>query len=233
MKEGDYIRKLISRIWPVVLLVIVLAVIVYVLFQPRELSVISESSLIVVDSCTTEYSGVPTCLPDGYLLGNGKAESQDGNTILFSKLTGAGAIEKQQILLNDERMVSLSVCEQENGYYLILMKEKDAIESIDEYDGMAWYALGWIDKHTNALTVVDEFYAAGAPTILEPNNGLLLLSWKDRNGNYLSAYAKACGAVRVFHQDLHTARRAGGRHLRGLRHNRRCRPQCWPPLRLL
>ncbi len=188
MKGGDYIHKLIRRIWPVVLLVIVLAVIVYALFQPKDLKVITETPLIVVDSCATEYSGVPTCLPDGYLLGNGKAESQDGNTLLLSKLTATGAIEKQQILLNDERMVSLSVSEQENGYYLILMKEKDAIESIDEYDGMAWYALVWIGKHTNALTVVDEFYAAGAPTILEPNNGLLLLSWKDRNGNYLSAY---------------------------------------------
>lgn len=95
MKGGDYIHKLIRRIWPVVLLVIVLAVIVYALFQPKDLKVITETPLIVVDSCATEYSGVPTCLPDGYLLGNGKAESQDGNTLLLSKLTATGAIEKQ------------------------------------------------------------------------------------------------------------------------------------------
>lgn len=167
---------------------IILTAIVYVLFQPREPSVITERPLIVVDSCATEYSGVPTCLSNGYLLGNGKMESQDGNTILLSKLTEAGVIEKQQVLLNDERMVSLSVSEQENGYYLILMKEKDAIESIDEYDGMTWYALVWLDRRTNALTVVDEFYAAGAPTILESNNSILLLSWKGSNGNYLSTY---------------------------------------------
>src|SRR5699024_12670436 len=56
---------------------------------------------------------------------------------------------------SSDLMVSLSVSEQENGYYLILMKEKDAIESIDEYDGMAWYALVWIGKHTNAIILID------------------------------------------------------------------------------
>ena len=45
-------------------------------------------------------------------------------------------------------------------------------------------------------------------------------------------HAEAGGPVRVFHQDLYPARRAGGGHLRGLRHNGGGRPQHGPPLHL-
>ena len=38
--------------------------------------------------------------------------------------------------------------------------------------------------------------------------------------------------LRVFHQNLHPARRGGGGHLRGLCHNSGCRPQHGPPLHL-
>ena len=52
-----------------------------------------------------------------------------------------------------------------------------------------------------------------------------------RNGRHPS-HAKARGAVRVFYQDLYPARRTGGGHLRGLRHNGGNRPQHGPPLPL-
>ena len=45
-------------------------------------------------------------------------------------------------------------------------------------------------------------------------------------------HAEAGGPVRVFHQDLHPPRRAGGGHLRGLRHNGGGCPQYGPPLPL-
>ena len=45
-------------------------------------------------------------------------------------------------------------------------------------------------------------------------------------------HAEAGGPVRVFHQDLHPARRGGGGHLRGLCHNSGGRPQYGPPLHL-
>ncbi len=43
---------------------------------------------------------------------------------------------------------------------------------------------------------------------------------------------KPCGPVRVFHQNLHPARRGGCGHLRGLCHNSGGRPQYGPPLHL-
>ena len=54
----------------------------------------------------------------------------------------------------------------------------------------------------------------------------------DGDGRHPS-HAKARGAVRVFHQDLHQRRRGGGGHLRGQRHDCRCRHEHKPPLHLL
>ena len=49
---------------------------------------------------------------------------------------------------------------------------------------------------------------------------------------YRPPHAEAGGPVRVFHQDLYAARRAGGGRLRGLRHNGGGRSQYGPPLHL-
>lgn len=187
-ERENSVSKSIKRILPAIFLIMVFVAVVSLCLQPKEPKVVEGSQLTVINSCATDYSVIPEYLSSGHLLGNGKIESSDGNYLLISKLTAAGVFSEQSILLNDERAVEYSVVEQENGYYLLMMKEKDAVQNADENDGLSWCALVWIDKYTDAITVVDEFPAAGIVTTMEPNDNQLLLSWENQDGKYLSAY---------------------------------------------
>lgn len=180
--------KSIKRILPAIFLIMFFVAVVSLCLQPKEPKVVEGSQLTVINSCATDYSVIPEYLSSGHLLGNGKIKSSDGNYLLISKLTDSGVFREQSILLDDERMVANSVIDQENVYYMLVMKEKDAVQSTDEYDGLSWCALIWIDKYTDAMTVVDEFPAVGPIKTMDPHDNCLLLSWKDKEGKYLSAY---------------------------------------------